>query len=149
MPESLRRLPPNEWQCDPFDGCFAQKLAGADGCFAHACDSDRAVALDRIRQGGPVDVGAGVQFTQERLAELLKALPHDDADNPILHKANFYCARLPTLDLAGARITGGSRFEGATFQGDARFDGASFQGLACFRHATFQAGAFFTKASFQ
>jgi hypothetical protein len=37
--------------------------------------AQRIAALQRVTQGGPVDVGTGVDFTEELFDELIAALP--------------------------------------------------------------------------
>src|SRR5215212_6274564 len=121
MPKSRQRLTAAHlsWlTCARFLSCSGKKLPDADWCLAHVSREERAAVLEHIRQGGPVDVGAGVEFSEELFAELRQALPRDDDGRLVVNEADFYVARLPRLNLAGARFQGGARFDGATFRGD-------------------------------
>src|SRR6266540_2889581 len=170
MPELGSRLPPSLLPCDIRGACHAEKLVGAGRCFAHVTSNARAAVLERIRQGGPVNVAKGVTFSAELLDELLAALPRDDEDHYVFRQADFYGATLPGIKLVGARFDGRARFEGTNFVGGAvfdracfhgsasfgeagfgcaRFDGARFPGDAWFRKASFQQEASFDNASFQ
>jgi hypothetical protein len=97
MPEPLKLLP---WSTCQVDGCRGRQLEGIDRCLAHVSTEDRAVALQRITRGDPVEIGAGVEFAEELLAELLAALPRNGEGRVVINQADFRDAWLPNLDLA-------------------------------------------------
>jgi uncharacterized protein YjbI with pentapeptide repeats len=146
MPEPPK-LPP--WSTCQVDGCRGRLLDGIDRCLAHVSTEDRAVALQRITRGDPLEIGAGVKFAEELLAELLAALPRNDEGRVVLNQADFRDAWLPNLDLAGVAFKGFARFDGAMFGESARFSQARFQTHAWFGGARFQAAAWFDGTRFQ
>ena len=131
--------PKPAWPTCQARDCRGRLLDGADRCLAHAHGHDRTAALERITQGAPVDVAAGVRFTGELLSELLAALPRDDAGHPVLNQADFREATIPAIDLRRASFQGTASFDEASFQGEARFEYATFQGDGRFYKASFRA----------
>src|SRR5262245_21017367 len=108
--------------CNAEDGrCPGIALEGTDRCLAHAEPSLRALALQRLADGGSVDFARGVPFTTELLMELLAAASTKD------HKLVFHNA-----DFTEASFRGNAGFAGVIFQGAAHFTGASFDGEARF-----------------
>jgi uncharacterized protein YjbI with pentapeptide repeats len=127
MPDTDRFEGPPPWRTCTETDCQGKQLSSADGrCFAHASNDERAEALAMLSAGAPLDFAAGVHFTDDRLVELLAALPRDAAEHWILQQADFRDATLPSVDLQGASFKGDAVFDGANFQGDAEFDGANF-----------------------
>ncbi len=113
-------------------GCIGSQLGPDQPCSAHTDNDGRAAALGRLRDGGPLDFVAGVELTEELLAEVLAAAPIEDGRRV-----------LRDVDLRGARLQGEARLDQASFQGEAWFDGASFWRGALFGGASFQGPARF------
>jgi hypothetical protein len=77
-------------------------------CLAHTTEDERKAIFTRLAAGAPVEA-AGVQFTEELLADLLAALPRNERGASVLHNADFRLAILPAIDLEAERcpILGG------------------------------------------
>jgi uncharacterized protein YjbI with pentapeptide repeats len=127
--------------------CLGRQV-DADGlCLAHTGEGERKAIFSRLAAGGPVEAAAGVQFTEDLLADLVAALPRNDDGAPVLREADFRLAVLPALNLEAATFVN-ARFDQVSFQGAARFDQASFQGSAWFNQASFLGDVSFGGASF-
>jgi hypothetical protein len=72
-------------------GCIGSQLGPGRPCFAHSDKRSRRGRLEALRAGGPLDFGQGVEFTEELLAEVLKAAPTEDGQR-MLHDADLRSA---------------------------------------------------------
>lgn len=114
-----------------------QRLEG-DHCLAHLTDSEFTQALQRLRDGRPLDA-RGVEVTVGRLRELLRGLQTDDRP------------QVPVASFEDARFVGGDiHFERTRFVGDVQVNRAQFcTGDGCFEDARFCGDAHFDSAQFR
>jgi uncharacterized protein YjbI with pentapeptide repeats len=148
MSDTEHAYPPPWSTCREAGDCRGAILDGSSGCFTHASKGDRGKVLATVAAGAPLNFGQGVRFTEERLAELLAALPRDSDGFWIMHRADFRSATLPYLDVDDTRFQGDADFAGARFEGDATFMMARFQDTASFAEARFTGDARFVAATF-
>lgn len=142
----------DDWEMCSHGACAGVRLEGRSECWAHAGETNRSKALDKLRDGGELD-GRGVTFGAGLLARILAALPLDDAGHRMLRGARFNSARFerpvsfvhdaphPTPSTHPVRFVGNADFSDTLFRDEARFADVRFDGDAIFRDATFEGPA--------
>ena len=119
-------------------------------CIAHCIPDERARVFDEIRDGGPVDMFAGVTILAELWEELVAALPKVGFRKKIIRDADFRWARFTTrVSISGEAVfEGGARFGRAEFEGG-WIESAKFLSYANFARASFRGSSWFVHSSFQ